>query len=266
MPFLFGGSSAAGSSDSVRADASSQRAAPRRAVLGLVSSQTSGTRLCHPDAIRVDPKETRVLRMRRRVLTGARLHVGQVSRWRPAMLTMTYRPDVAWDGRHVSECLRNARQWLKRRGVACRYVWVLEMTKAGKPHYHVVIWLPFGVKLPKLDLAGWWPHGMTRMEWARCAVAYVSKYVSKGQEDAKLPSGARMYGVGGLTGEALSEARWWALPGWLRKIVKIGEKVRRRVGGGWLHHDTGELLRSPWRVIYSGGVLWIIPEWAIPAP
>jgi len=272
MPFSVHTSSegqAAGSPDRGDMDSAGARASrPGRCAPGLVSSQTSGTRQCQPgtipNGIRVDPAVSRLQRMRRRVLTGARLHVSQVQRWRAAMLTLTYRADVAWDGRHVSECLRNVRQWLKRRGVACRYVWVLETTKAGKPHYHVVIWLPLGVKIPKLDLAGWWPHGMTRMEWARCAVGYISKYVSKGQEGVKLPFGARMYGVGGLTGEALAEARWWALPVWLRDSVKIGEKVRRRVGGGWLNHDTGELLRSPWRVIFSGGVTWIIPEWCIP--
>lgn len=198
--------------------------------------------------------------MRRRVLTGARLHVAQVARWRAAMLTLTYRPGVAWDGRHVSECLRHMRQWLKRRGIACRYVWVLETTKAGKPHYHLVVWLPWGVKLPLLDVSGWWPHGMTRMEWARCAVGYVSKYVSKGQEGAALPPRARMYGVGGLEGEALDEARWWALPGWLRDLVAVGAKVRRRVGGGWLDHDTGECFVSPWRVVFSGGFVWLIPS------
>lgn len=173
------------------------------------------------------------------------------------MLTLTYRPDVEWDSHHVSECLRHARQWLKRRRIQCRYVWVLETTKAGKPHYHVVVWLPLGVKLPMLDLQGWWPHGMTRMEWARCAVGYVSKYVSKGQEGVKLPEGARMYGVGGLEGVALDEARWWALPKWLREQVEQWQKIRRRVGGGWLDHDTGELFESPWRVVFLAGGIWI---------
>lgn len=195
--------------------------------------------------------------MRSRVLTGARLHVGQVSRWRALMATLTYRPGVEWDGHHVSECLRHARQWLKRRSIRFRYVWVLETTKAGKPHYHVVVWLPFGVKLPMLDLQGWWPHGMTRMEWARCAVGYISKYVSKGQEGVKLPEGARMYGVGGLEGVALDEARWWALPAWLREQVEQSQKIRRRDGGGWLDHDTGELFESPWRVVFLAGGIWI---------
>jgi hypothetical protein len=237
------------------------RASARRlGYIGLVSSQTSGTL---PDAIRLDPGETRLQRMRRRVLTGARLHVSQVLKWRAAMFTLTYHPEVDWDKRHISECLRLVRKWLKSRGTGCRYVWVMETTKAGKPHYHVVIWLPWGVKVPKLDSSGWWPWGMTRMEWARCAVGYVSKYVSKGQEGAKLPKGARMYGVGGLEGEALDESRWWILPGWLRGLVSVGEKIRPRPGGGWVNHDTGEFFSSPWRVLFRRGAVFLVPREAV---
>jgi hypothetical protein len=227
--------------------------------------------------------------MRRRVLTGARLHVCQVKKWRAAMLTLTYRPEVDWDGRHVSDCLRHSRQWLKRRSIGFRYVWVMETTKAGKPHYHVVVWLPLGIKLPLLDLQGWWPHGMTRMEWARSAVGYVSKYVSKGEEGAALPFGARMYGVGGLEGIALDEARWWTLPGWLRDQLEASIKdalfaanqwlhdlvkgqplpdwfrehlqsikVRRMKGGGWLDHMSGEVFYSPWRVEFRAGFVYLI--------
>jgi hypothetical protein len=103
---------------------------------------------------------------------------------------------------------------------------------------------------------------MTRMEWARCAVGYVSKYVSKGQKDAVLPKGARMYGVGGLKGEALNEARWWALPGWLREEIKEEDEIipqrqiKRCVGGGWLDPESGEFFASPWRVIFRGFAVW----------
>lgn len=221
---------------------------------GLVSSSTSGI---PPDSIRVDPRESRLKQMRSRVLTGARLHVSQVSTWRAAMLTLTYAPNAEWDKRHVSECLRSIRQWLKRRRIDCRYVWVMELTKAGRPHYHLVVWLPWGMKLPFLDEKAWWPHGMTRMEWAKCAVGYVSKYVSKGDEKVQLPKGARMYSVGGLKDEALSEARWWALPTWLREQVEKSQVVRRNKGGGWLDRDSGEMYWSPWKVIFRHGEIWI---------
>jgi hypothetical protein len=232
--------------------------------LGLVSSSTSGTLQDEP--ILVDPFQNRIKRMRCRVLTGARLQVGQVPMSRVAMLTLTYRSGVEWEGRHVSDWIRLIRQWLKRRGVAYRCVWVAEIQEFRKlrqpefhcVHYHLLVWLPRGVKLPMLDVRGWWPHGSTKMEWARDAVGYIAKYVSKGGESYRLPKGARMYGVGGLVGEALDEARWWARPSWLRELVKIGQKVfRNKGGGGWIDRDTGETYHSPWRVMFRAGAVYL---------
>lgn len=241
-----------------------ERAEAQRST-GLVSSQTSGTQ---NQPIRVDPVLSRLQRMKRRVLTGARLHVAQVTKWRPALMTLTYGSDVEWDRRHLSECVRRARQWLKRRGFKLRYVWVAEIQeerKANHPdfhcvHYHLIVWLPFGLKLPFLDARGWWPHGWTRLEWLRNAVGYVAKYASKGDECARLPKGARMYGVGGLEGDALAEARWWALPGWLRDSITVGEPIRRKVGGGWVNTETGECHYSPWRVIFTSTGIYLMRE------
>jgi hypothetical protein len=258
------------SGNAIHGDGAPARSAARtgepeqRGLDGLVSSSTSGTLCSSP--IEVDPIQSRLKRMRRRVLTGARLHVSQVSKWRAAFITPSYRSDAEWDPRHISDCLRLARQWLKRRGIRCRYVWVAEIQekrKAKQPdfhcvHYHIILWLPWGVELPFLDVRGWWPHGLTNMEWARCAVGYVAKYSSKGGNAFALPKGARMYGVGGLEGDALHEAQWWALPGWLRDLVVLGEKVRRRIGGGWVSLDSGELFRSPWRVFFANGRIYIV--------
>ena len=54
--------------------------------------------------------------MRRATLNGAdlikeRLQVGG-QRWKAALVTLTYRPGVAWAGRHVSECLDHMRKYL----------------------------------------------------------------------------------------------------------------------------------------------------------
>lgn len=218
--------------------------------LGLVSSQTSVTR---QGQIVVDPRGARLSRMRSRVLTASRLHCQQVSRWRVAMVTPTYRPGVEWSPLHMTQAVRCMREWLRRRGVCARYVWVMELTKRGRPHYHLLVWLPWGVVLPKFDEAGWWPHGMTKAEWARNAIGYIAKYASKGDSEGKMPEGARLHGNGGLTGEALLEQRWWAKPTWLRDQVAVGDVVRRRAGGGWVDADTGEVFRSPWLVRFEGG-------------
>lgn len=68
----------------------------------------------------------------------------------------------------------------------------------------------------------------------------------------------RMYAVAGLEGRDLDEARWWSLPQWLRSQVDMGEPVRRRKGGGWVHLDTGEVHRSPWRVIFRDDRVWLL--------
>jgi hypothetical protein len=176
------------------------------------------------------------------------------------MLTLTYRPDVDWAPGQVSGVVRHIRQWLRRKGHDMRFVWVQEFTKRGRPHYHLLLWLPLGLTIPKPDKQGWWPCGMTKIEWARNAVGYIAKYASKGDSLVQPAKGARMHGNGGLTGDALIEQRWWKLPGWLRHDVKPSDRVRRALpgaGGGFIHPDSGEVYRSPWVVFFKGGSVFI---------
>jgi hypothetical protein len=124
----------------------------------------------------------------------------------------------------------------------------------------MLIWLPLGIALPKPDKRGWWPWGMTKVEWARNAVGYIAKYASKADGLFKPAKGARMHGNGGLDGEALIEQRWWKLPGWLRHQVKPSDGVRRAVagtGGGFVDPETGEVFRSPWVVFFKNGAVYI---------
>lgn len=231
---------------------------PGGAAPGLVHSQTSGTSSGGP--IRIDREANRIKRLQRSVLTAARLHVQQRPRWKVAMLTLTYRPDVQWAAGQVSTLVRHIRQYLDRRGIPMRFVWVQEFTKKGRPHYHMLLWLPLGLTLPKPDKRGWWACGMTKIEWARNAVGYIAKYASKGDALAQPAKGARMHGSGGLTDEALLEQRWWKLPGWLRGDVEPSDRVRRAVpgsGGGFVHPDSGEVYRSPWEVFFKGGYVFI---------
>jgi hypothetical protein len=233
-------------------------APPGGTAAGLVYSQTSGT--SKGGEIRVDREANRIKRLQRSVLTSARLHVQQRPRWKVAMLTLTYRPDVDWAPGQVSALVRHIRQYLARRGIPMRFVWVQEFTKKGRPHYHMLLWLPLGITLPKPDKRGWWPCGMTKIEWARNAIGYIAKYASKGDSLAQPAKGARMHGNGGLTEDALLEQRWWKLPSWLRGDVVPSDRVRRaapRSGGGFVHPDSGEVYKSPWIVFFRGGQVYI---------
>jgi hypothetical protein len=201
--------------------------------------------------------------MRKALITGATYHEEASRkggfRVRVAMLTLTYRPGADYRPRHVSEMLMHVRKWLGRRGTALRAEWCLELTRAGKPHYHVLVWLPWRCKLPLLDECGWWPHGLTRMEWARNPVGYMAKYASKGTNGHALPRGARVFAVLGLDAEGRRIKRWWCAPGWVRvRWPETAADVSPAAGGGWVARATGEWHPSPWVIRFADGRLWAV--------
>lgn len=221
---------------------------------GLVSSQTSGT--LHKE-YEVDQELSRLRRLRKTVLTSARLHCEERKTWRVAMLTLTYAPENDYTSYQLSALVRHIRQYLARKSIQMRFVWVLEHTKKGRPHYHLLLWLPLGITLPKPDKRGWWPYGMTKIEWAKNAIGYIAKYASKADSLHKPEKGARMHGNGGLTGKALLEQRWWKLPKWVRDTVTPDDCCRRIKGLGLVVGTTGEILQTPWRVRFKDGRVFI---------
>lgn len=189
--------------------------------------------------------------MRRAVRTAASVVQRGVdssgSRWYPVMLTLTYRPGVDYRPRHVSELLKRVREWMDRRGVRFRYVWVAELQRRGAVHWHVLLWLPVRFQIPKPDRRGWWPHGSTRVERARHAAGYIAKYASKMDEDQQFPRGLRLHGRGGLEGPQRCEVRWWVLPRYVREAFgewQLGGVPVRARGGGWVNADA--VWRPPW--------------------
>lgn len=199
----------------------------------------------------------RLSRMRRGVITGGELHRDECgSTSIVLMVTLTYRPDVEWRREHISECLAAWREEL--RGRKLRYVWVLELTKAGRPHYHVVVWLPSDRRLRMPDRSGAWPHGMSRTEVARNPVGYLVKYATKGTEGTKFPRGAHLFGVGGLSPAARVVRAWRMLPRYQRVRCEPADRVRRRRGGGWFSKVTGEwwpsVSWSDWLREVTGGI------------
>lgn len=173
------------------------------------------------------------------------------------MLTLTYRDLNGGKPRHISDLLKRIRQWLARRGYPFRYVWVAELQQRGALHYHVVIWLPKGLTLPKPDKQGWWTHGSTRIEWARRAVGYLCKYASKFDGETAFPKGVRLHGSGGLDQECRAIRRWTNLPGWLKTLAGIDSSFKRVKGVGLIERATGLCVRTPWQVTLRYGCVYI---------
>ena len=220
---------------------------------GLVSLKTSDTLIAN--TVEIDRDKARHTRLKRSILVSAKLfeHVFRSVRMRPAMLTLTYRDVDGFAPRHISELLKRIRQWLARRGHGFYYVWVAELQKRGALHYHIVVWLPKGLTLPKPDKQGWWPHGSTRIEWARHPVGYLIKYASKFDVKSGLPKGARLHGAGGFDEASKQVRRWFNLPTWLKSLAGVSSRFMRVKGVGLVAADSGVCVQSPWRVSCCGG-------------
>lgn len=166
---------------------------------------------------------------------------------RKAFITLTYRPGEAWAPEHISQTLACYAEWARRRGFKLLYVWVMELTQAGVPHYHVLMWLPFGMTPPLPDKQGWWKHGMTQAKWVRSPIGYMVKYLSKGLSGQSYPKNARIWGSGGLSARQRLRRAWYRAPAWLKRFAPPGKVCSvRRVDGGWWNMTTGWWYRSPW--------------------
>jgi hypothetical protein len=217
---------------------------------GLVSTPTSQTPtlrlapsvlaaralLSATGAVMLDPGRKRLSDLRKIIGASARGLLAAAD-GRPMdviMLTFTYAAGVEWSPRHISACTDAMRKWFARKGVPFRYLWVAELQERGALHYHAALFVPQGFKVPFADERGWWPHGMTRTELARDAVAYLMSYLGKeDQKDySRLPKGARAYGVGGLEECFKRVNRWLRAPAFVRRLSSIDDGWRRAPAGG----------------------------------
>lgn len=194
----------------------------------------------------------RVLRLRKAVRESARLHAVS-NRGRLLMVTLTYSELDAWTPRDLSNCIKKMRLWAKDKGTTLRYCWVGELQQRGALHYHILIWLPWSVRLPHPDEAGWWPHGSTNVVLARSPIGYVTKYATKIRskiegEGSSFPKGARMHGAGGLESDEREQRAHHLAPSWVREKGHWAAKFRPAKGGGWVSKLTGEWFKSPWSI------------------
>lgn len=222
--------------------------------------------------------------MRRVILTAGRLLVdstrGTRQKW--WMVTLTYRDDAEWRAGDISAFTKRVRAWLARRDIPARYVWTFEAKERQsgarlgevRPHYHVLLQLPFGLSMPKPDKQGWWAHGLTQAVIARRAVGYLAKYASKAGSLLQGFKGARCYGVSGLQAGNRAVLSFWRAPRWVRTAFRfcdasgalpetsVHSRVRR-VRGGWTWDQTGELVRSSVVARFIRGVLCFVPREAV---
>lgn len=222
---------------------------------GLVSSKTSPLEILFTEE---NTRKKRVKRLRRSVWASGHLHGLADQGHRPPvawMATLTYARIEDWRADHVSAATEQFRRYCTRLGVPCRYLWVAELQKRGAVHYHLIAWLPVGVRMPYWDrpstapsgrsVAPFWSHGMTNVERAKTGVGYLMKYLSKVGENVAFPPHLRLYGVGGLNTQARTVRGWYNLPEWAKAEYGVGEL--RRYGSALVVVETGEIVPPLYR-------------------
>lgn len=226
---------------------------PGGTAAGLVPSKTSP----HDLSINLAPSavaERRVKRLKRSVWASGHLHGMAENGSRPSVcwfVTLTYVGVDDWRPQHIACAIDRFRYWCTKIGAPCRYTWVAELQSRGAVHYHLLAWLPRGIKMPHWDKPdgrrrAFWSHGMTQTEIAKSGVGYLMKYLSKLGELTRFPKGLRLYGVGGLTEQGRRIRSWFNLPEWAKCSYGVGDLVRR--SGQLIVKASGEILQSPYLV------------------
>ena len=168
----------------------------------------------------------RLKRLRKRLWSWHHLVTTWVAGYYSACLTLTYAPSHRWDRRDISRFLNALRGYYKRRGWRFVYFWVAELQQRGAVHYHIIVFIPRGHKLPFPDQR-WWRRGMSNIRSVRQFAAYLAKYLQKGSEGKlRFPKGLRLFGYGGLTW--LERAMWrcqWLPRSWWYAIYEVVQDV-----------------------------------------
>lgn len=267
-----GSSSSISSTPAARPSASGPAAGGEAA--GLVPSKTSLELVINlgPSAC----ADRRIRRLKRSVWASGHLHGIAENGFRPDVpwfITPTYRGGVEhWEPDQISDALHAYRHWCNSHGYRCRYTWVGELQQRGAVHYHLLIWLPRGVRMPKWDMPHklasgkvkppFWPHGMTNTEIAKSGVGYLMKYLSKLGELTRFPKGMRLYGVGGLCKVGRAVRAWYNLPEWIKRSHGVGDI--KKVGNFFLVLATGEILEPAFKVMLVPSGLQIVPLRELP--
>lgn len=166
---------------------------------------------------------------------------------------LTYRPGAEWKPRHISGFLYSVKRFLGKNLLG--YAWVAEMQKRGAVHYHVVLAVRVGVRIPFPDQAGWWVHGHTKVELAKRPLGYLMDYARKISQKVGYPKGIRIFAVVWykVAGDSGFLMRFFSLPVWLLEAIAadggwfwaiLNRVVPRKYPGGW--EWGGRVYVSPW--------------------
>lgn len=178
------------------------------------------------------------------------------------LITLTYKKEVEEQKEHWSQAMQRFNKWYRGiHGEQAKLLWVRELHKSGRLHYHAVV---NGGYPGKWDKLGIWPHGMSQTKPGKgdCASAYLLKYASK--LSSKLTGNFkhwRLYGFVGLNQSERKNISYQLMPSWVRETYQL-DAVKspcsrdlisgQRLYSGWVRGGNRGLPNGFDSMIYLG--------------
>lgn len=203
---------------------------------------------------------SRLIRMRQRIVTWCEAveSCEAYSKCRRIMFTLTYDRQHTWEKNDIRDFNTDLRNVVGKEKIL-GYAWVAEMQKRKEVHYHCYWIVAKDVFIPKLDEAGIWKKGMTRVSRGRSPF-YIVKYVGKEEQKKNYPKGIRAFNVylnkGQVSKMEYKRFQFAGMPKWLQEEVfenyrfLVHPKIEK-IYGGYLLSENGKefFIESPYVMV-----------------
>jgi len=161
----------------------------RKRYVGLVNKYTGEVAV-------IDQFEKRKQLMRLRIVAWAETmkQYRASHETRMVMIGLSYAHDGDYQAGHINLYIKDLKRRLGENLIG--FAWVSELTERGRIHYHLVLLVKKGSRIPLPDKSGMWSHGTSSIQTANTPY-YLVKYVGKEhQKDlGRYPKSCRLYGV-----------------------------------------------------------------------
>jgi hypothetical protein len=207
----------------------------------------------------VDTVKARYDRMRRRICAWADVVNGSGMGGEMVMVGLTYRPGKCYSPNDIRSFMLAMRKKLGDKLWA--YAWVSELQERGALHYHVLLYVAPGTRVPYPDKSRMWLLGSSKVDRNVKSVYYIVSYTKKGgQKDYSLfPEGARSHAVWIHDSILNKKVRYLNLKGWERAIVdadgweelRVWRKIYVGMGSEWRYDGSyGGIEEAEYRTSY----------------
>jgi hypothetical protein len=148
---------------------------------------------------------------------------------RMVMIGLTYRKVEDYQSGHIRDYLKDLKRHVGKNLIG--FAWVCELQARGAPHYHIVLVVNKGSRIPLPDESGMWSHGSSSIVTARTPY-YLVTYVGKEhQKDlARYPKGCRLYAASVRTQDVTDRQLFRSLAGLEKPASVVKQKMKSE---GW---------------------------------